>query len=61
MKPSDIKQLQYGDKVFWEDPDELRSQIITVKKAVVDAYNKIKIESTNGDVFVCEASQIRTV
>ena len=61
MKPSDIKQLQLGDKLFWEDPEELRSRIITVKKVKVNSYDQIVIETQEGDTLYCPASQIRRV
>lgn len=59
MKPSDIKQLQYGDKIFWEDPEELRSKTLTIKKVKVNSYNDIVIHTQEGDVFRCGASQIK--
>ena len=61
MKPSDIKQLQYGDKIFWEDPEELRSRIVVVKKAKVNSYDNITIEAMNGDILHCPAKQIRKI
>jgi hypothetical protein len=61
MKPSDIKELQHGDKIFWEDPENLRSRILTVKKVRVKSYNDIVIHSQEGDVLYCTSSQIRKV
>ena len=61
MKPSDIKQLQYGDKVFWEDPEELLSRIVEVKKATVDSYNSVTIEIIGGGTIKCSASQLSKV
>jgi hypothetical protein len=61
MKPSDIKQLQYGDKIHWEDPEELRSRTVVVKKAKVNSYDNITIETTTGDILHCPAKQIKKV
>lgn len=59
MKPSDIKQLQRGDKIYWDDPEELRSRTLTVKKVSVKSYNDIVIHSQEGDVLYCTAAQIK--
>lgn len=58
MKPSDIKQLQHGDKVYWEDPEGFRSRTLTIKKVRVNSYNNIVIHSQEGDVLYCTANQI---
>lgn len=58
MKPSDIKELKLGDKIYWEDPEGFRSRILTVNKVKVKSYNDIVVHSKEGDVLYCTASQI---
>jgi len=59
MKPSDIKQLQAGDKIYWEDPEGFRSQKLTIKKIKVRSYNDIIVETEEGHTLYCPASQIK--
>lgn len=61
MKPSDIKQLQAGDKIYWSDPEEFRSQKLTIKKIKVVSYDNIVIETQEGHTLQCPASQIKRV
>jgi len=58
MKPSDIKELQHGDRVYWTDPEEFRSRTLTIKKVKVNSYKDIVIHSQEGDVLYCTADQI---
>lgn len=57
MKPSEIKQLQVGDKVWWNDPEGLCSRLYTIKRVrFLDMV--VTIEEPNGSVLECPASEL---
>lgn len=58
MKPSEIRQLQNGDKIWWEDPDEgIGSRWYTVRRAGVKGLIAT-IEDTKGMKFQFPVQQI---
>lgn len=52
MKPSEIKKLEFGSKVWWSDPDELCSRYYTVKRAKF-LNGTVVIEEPDGSVLEC--------
>lgn len=57
MKPSEIKQLQIGDKVWWNDPEGLCSRFYTVKR-VKFHERVVTIEEADGSVLECPADEL---
>ena len=59
MKIQDIKKLNRGDKVFWNDPDEgACSRIYDIKTVKIFNPNLVEIEDKNGDVLECPPSEL---
>lgn len=57
MKPSEIKKLQRGDKVWWSDPEDLCSRFYTVRRAGLRGL-LATIEDMNGFRIECPVQQL---
>lgn len=60
MKPSEIKKLNVGDVVWWNDPDELCSRNYTVKR-IKFAHGFVTIEEPDGSVLECPAYELSKI
>lgn len=58
MKPSELRNLQPGDRIWWEDPDEgIGSRFYTVRRAGTKGLSAT-IECMDGTVLRCPVQQI---
>jgi hypothetical protein len=60
MKIADVKKLQPGDEVFWNDPDDGKcSRHYTISKIEVrQTVQTVIIEDVDGDTLECFASEL---
>lgn len=59
MRICDVKKLQAGDEVRWNDPDQgLCSKTIKIK-AIWQEGNIVNIEDENGDFLQCFCRELR--
>lgn len=59
MKPSEIRKLQPGDRIWWEDPDEgIGSRHYTVKRANTKGL-RATVECMDGTVLKCPVQEIQ--
>lgn len=57
MKPSEIKKLKCGDKVWWIDPDELCSRFYTIKRLKI-TNGTVLIQEPDGSVLQCPTYEL---